>query len=509
MTEDEERNLTIMNVKDLRLDKKNFRIDFSKVKNANDLDKLLFEEEEIMEMAQSIVSANGLYPHESLIAVNENGKNIVIEGNRRVLAIRCLLDISMVPLEYRNAFEKKIGKVSDDLKEKISKVNVVFMNREDALRIVAEKHSDISYRKWSLLSQWRFMREQYYKLGSDIKKTIEFLNPERTTDVLNGIKFINLIEYVRGLNYWDEMGLREEIEKNRLEPTRLTRALGYIEVVNSLNLSFDDKFEVTRKPGIDKDVFDWVLFNFTKSALIDSDEWAKINTRSSKEEIVGRINSWYEEYLRTHPKVRNNTDDTHKIPENGGKGSGTPQKEEMEPSTHTKTSKTPSRNDIMATTVKLPKYFEDIKCNIGDQRLRRLSDELKILSASKNNNIEKLQAAGVMLIRALLESSLYYKLENSGKLSDYMQWNSKNGQKGPSDENLKGLISYVIDHTDEIFKKEYAKEAKRVLNQVLRNDLEYMNSIVHGKWIDPSLERIEALAGDMRDLFKKILSGEV
>jgi len=511
MTEDEEKNLTIVDVKDLRLDKKNFRIDFSRVKNEHDIEKLLFGEEEIMEMAQSIVSANGLYPHESLIATKEDGKNIVLEGNRRVLAIRCLLDPSLVPLEYRGEFEKKIGNISEDLKKNISKVNVVFMNREDALKIVADKHSDISYKKWSLLSQWRFIRDQYRNLGLDINKTIDFLSPERPTDVSNGIKFINLIEYVRGLKFWDEQELRAEIEKNRLEPTRLTRALGYTEVINSLNLSFNGRFEVVTKTGVDKEAFDWVLFNFTKSALIDSEEWAKINTRSSKEEIVRLIKSWYDDYSRTHPNVATNKDSNQEIPENGGKGPGTQQKEEKKGTPHNGDSKMPEQNKPRAKNKKPSVYFEDLTCNIGNNRLIELSTELKALSnlKYKNNNVEKLPAAAVMLIRALLESSLYYKIDNRGKLTDYKKWISKNRQNGSSYETLNGLVSYAIDHADEIFKKEYADKAKSVLNQVHRNDLDYMNSIVHGNWQDPTPERIQTLAGNLRELFNKILSGEV
>jgi len=512
MTEDKENNSTRVNVKDLYLDKKNYRIDFNRVKNKHDIEKLLFEEEGIMEIAQSIVSANGLYPHESLIAIKEDGKNIVLEGNRRVLAIRCLLDPSLVPLEYRGEFEKKIGNISEELKKKISKVNVVFMHREDALKIIADKHSDTSYKKWSLLSQWRFIRDQYRNFGYDINKTINFLKPERPTDVSNGIKFINLIEYVRGLKFWDEQKLRAEIDKNRLEPTRLTRALGYTEVVNSLNLSFIDRFEVVTKTGVDKEAFNWVLFNFTKSALIDSEEGARINTRSSKEDIVGWIKSWYDEYSRMASNVANNKESIQGIPETGEKDPGTQQKEEKKPTSHNGDPKLPDQNKFRAKNKKPSVYFEDLTCNIGNNRLIELSIELKALSnlKYKNNNLEKLPAATVMLIRALLESSLYYKIDNSGKLSDYKkQGNSNYRQKGSSYETLNGLISYAIDHADEIFKKEYTDKAKSVLNDVLRNHLNYMNSIVHGNWQDPTPERIQTLAGNLRELFNKILSGEV
>lgn len=483
---DEESNLTTIDVTDLHLDRKNFRIDYSKIKNDDDLNKLLFQEEKIMEMAQSIVSRNGLYPHEFMIVVKENGKNIVMEGNRRVLSIRCLLDDSFVPLEYRNEFKKTVGEVNDNLKKKISKVRVVFMKRDDALKIVADKHSDISYRKWSLLSQWRFMREQFFKFGLDLDKTIEFLDPERPADVPNGIKSINLIDYVRGLKFWDESRLRGDIEKNRLEPTRLTRALGYTDVINALHLSFNDKFGVVIQSEIEREAFDWVLFNFTKSALIDSDDWAKINTRSSKDEIVSLIESWYREY--SEKNKNNQTDSTVgenvKEPDNS--------KKKVEPEKKKDEWETTQESDLGNKKAKGKnpvRYFSDLKCMVENQRLKRLTKELTKITMTQ------FPAAAIMLTRSLLESALIYQIEKKNLKNEYYTYKGKDG--------LKKILNFSIKSKDQLFKDPKSANGLEYLETSKYKD--FMDDIVHNKWIDPTDSDIASIAGKIRELLKVIL----
>jgi hypothetical protein len=46
---------------------------------------------DVLELVQSI-TASGFFPHEALIVAEEKGKKIVIEGNRRLAAVKVLLN---------------------------------------------------------------------------------------------------------------------------------------------------------------------------------------------------------------------------------------------------------------------------------------------------------------------------------------------------------------------------------------------------------------------------------
>ena len=127
-------NLSVVDIDDLLLNRENFRIHYITARDEADVVRRLFQEEKIVEMANDIVSYGGLYPHENLLAVRENGKIIVLEGNRRTLAIKCLLNLSLVPEEFRQEFTEKTGELSDEFKSNVRKVSVAFVpSRQEAL----------------------------------------------------------------------------------------------------------------------------------------------------------------------------------------------------------------------------------------------------------------------------------------------------------------------------------------------------------------------------------------
>lgn len=81
----------IVAVTNLSLDPKNFRIPATASPlGPRDLIADLVEQENAYGLARDIVE-QGYFPTESLIVVVEDGKNIVVEGNRRLAALKCLI----------------------------------------------------------------------------------------------------------------------------------------------------------------------------------------------------------------------------------------------------------------------------------------------------------------------------------------------------------------------------------------------------------------------------------
>src|SRR5437762_12497596 len=60
----------------------------------SELLKLLWEQMSVDELAMSI-AASGYFQHEPLFVSKEHGKLIVIEGNRRLAAVKLLLDATL------------------------------------------------------------------------------------------------------------------------------------------------------------------------------------------------------------------------------------------------------------------------------------------------------------------------------------------------------------------------------------------------------------------------------
>jgi ParB-like nuclease domain. len=79
-----------LSVVSLQLDKKNPRLGRETSAQApGEIVKYLFENDKAMEVAESI-ARRGFFPNEPLLAIEEGGKYIVVEGNRRLAALKAL-----------------------------------------------------------------------------------------------------------------------------------------------------------------------------------------------------------------------------------------------------------------------------------------------------------------------------------------------------------------------------------------------------------------------------------
>lgn len=86
-------NVVLTKISDLHFDYENPRLAEYGINEATPEDeilKILWEAMDVRELVQSI-SASGFFSHEALIVAKEDGRNIVIERNRRLAAVKVLL----------------------------------------------------------------------------------------------------------------------------------------------------------------------------------------------------------------------------------------------------------------------------------------------------------------------------------------------------------------------------------------------------------------------------------
>lgn len=479
-------------IDDLKLDMDNFRIERGVYHDWKEVMLGLFEEEEIIEMAEDIISSGGLNPHENLLAVREGNSNIVLEGNRRLLAIKCILNPDIVPESYRTEFKKIASRADEDLKSKISTVKVVFMeSREAAKPYIVAKHSGLSTKQWSLISQWRFVKTEYDLHNRDLNATIADLNMDKSK-AITSIKYSNLIEYIRTIGYWDDEGLRSAINKNRLQPTKMTWSLGYKDVNTELGLLYDEHYEIRHSTDFSKEKFDIILFKFAKAALIDNSE-DEIDTRRPIEETLNLIRGWKAVYDQQHPSsILPSTSESN----NTGSGtSGTSAQSNDSQSGQSSPGSSPSNQPNISRQKKhrKAKYFGKLECRINEPRLDLLSDEISRLP------VKTYPAAAVFLTRALIESSLLYLIKTKGMLPQLKkQCQNKCG--------LDEVINFTITNSARLFNDPTMANPLRFL-QGTGGHRVYMNDVVHGNWVDPTPAAVEAIAGDVRELVQAILNG--
>ena len=95
---------------------------------------ILWDAMDIMELVQSI-SASGFIKHEALIVATENGRDVVIEGNRRLAAVKVLRDPRIAA---ENGWS--VPKLSVAARKQLDTLPAIRASREESWRYLGFKH---------------------------------------------------------------------------------------------------------------------------------------------------------------------------------------------------------------------------------------------------------------------------------------------------------------------------------------------------------------------------------
>lgn len=153
-------------VEKLFLDDKNVRL--GKVHDSqSEIINDLFINESAMDILENI-SQNGYFPDEPPVVVKENGKFIVLEGNRRAASLKAMIDPSIVPKRYISRVKKLM---QHQIPIKTVHVHVA-TSRDEAMEYLAAKHTKTTRKPWSALRRAYFYYAQKIN-GLSIPKLIE------------------------------------------------------------------------------------------------------------------------------------------------------------------------------------------------------------------------------------------------------------------------------------------------------------------------------------------------
>lgn len=143
----------------LSLDPKNPRLpEFGHNPSERELVAALVEHEDVYELAKSITDRGGLYPSERLVAVKEGEDTVIVEGNRRLAALKLLESPDLAPDAKIKAFSVLKAQIPP---QNVEKVDVVLApSREAAAPLISDRHTGTAQRKWLRVQQAKFIRTQ-------------------------------------------------------------------------------------------------------------------------------------------------------------------------------------------------------------------------------------------------------------------------------------------------------------------------------------------------------------
>ncbi len=475
-----ESQLTVTN---LLLDPHNSRIPYSGENlSQRDLIADLVQNEKVHELAKSIVE-NGYYPIEALIIVEEHKRKYVVEGNRRLAALKLLLSPESA---HDQVWERRFRALSNRIDSKaIRKVKVIRApSREDAAPIIMSRHTLNQIESWSPLMQAKFYRNLVER-GLTVDDIAEQYHLQ-TSEITGELQRHTMYSIACVLDLPDNVA-RKVHNPREFPITNLDRLLDYPKANLFLGITFDENKNLVGiikvnefKKGYTKIIIDIATGNIHSRK--------KLNTTAEMDEYLASFG-----------------DCTPDLSKNGHFTAEILLKEAIKQ----KTTRKPATAQKKQQTKTIPRALipGSFPCDVNNQRVNDVFKELQKLHVAKFPN-----AVGLMF-RSLLEMSLGYYLDRTGHLSKLTAKEQEKREKKdyslPRDwhPTLTKMLQYVVDKDTNIISNTNLLQALRKLISQKHDllSIDTLNLFVHNQHFYLNEETLRTFWSQLQGLFEIIL----
>jgi len=276
-------------IRELLLDAKNPRfVDLADTSQSGIIAYLL-KNEEVIELARSISAYGGLMPGEFPLVCIEDDNKIVVEGNRRLCALKVLLSPNLAPTEYRAS----VPVLAKNARTELNRIQVhVIGSREQAQIVLGTRHIT-GVKTWPSISKFIFFAN-HFESGKTIEQ-IELLTGVKRSQVTAALKKHYFLQYILSLDCWSEVEKQNLINYTSLHRIGVDRILRIFQTegASKLKLSYNTQFKpVSELPQFGK-IVEYIVRR-SLNLLPDKDP---LSTRNTFSDIEDDVKEWIPEVI--------------------------------------------------------------------------------------------------------------------------------------------------------------------------------------------------------------------
>ncbi|MFA7282663.1 MAG: hypothetical protein WC100_21455 [Sterolibacterium sp.] len=459
--------------KKLLLDTQNPRIEVDSGSSQDEIRLKLLELEDVLDLARGIERNGGLFYGERIICVEEGNKYVVLEGNRRVAACQMLLNPALVPANYKNRFPA----VSAETKDRIRSIPAdVSPSRAAAEPILTKRHTEQGPKPWSPVAK---MRRAVRLLGTHSVDEVARVQGTSAAQVRKLVRPYRLLKFALDLNCWTP-GERRVLEDEKLKTNPYTRFFTLADTKAALQIRFDDEQNIisARPSAKFKKEMERVARDFLLPDPANGGK-PRCDTRTDPKQYFAA--------LLQADNGKTSTRTSAKAPahvpasaSSAGKPTGAP--------------------PGAATQPQAPKasvFFENMRCHVQDDVLLKLTNEITAVSHTK------MPVAASLLLRALFECALVYRIRKAKKWGELMK--VKNAKTPGRDPTLSDLISFASVFANGVFAEQ--NMCKALASGTTKTAKNYLDSMTHLKFQEADPPTLVSVANNIRAIIKYILDG--
>jgi hypothetical protein len=179
--------------------------------------RVLKDQMDVEEVAMSI-AASGYWDHEPLFVVTEKGKDVVIEGNRRLAAVKLLRD----PKLREKVKATRLPKISEKARDALKRLPVIRVKkRQDVWQYLGFKHVN-GPAKWSSYAKAQYIAFVRNSTGESLQSIADQIGDQHNS-VQRLYRALMVIEQAER----EKVYSRKFLYKKRLAFSHLTTGLDY------------------------------------------------------------------------------------------------------------------------------------------------------------------------------------------------------------------------------------------------------------------------------------------
>lgn len=435
-----------LSVTTLHLDEKNPRLgQETKGRSPREIIQYLFDHDKALEVADSIVT-RGYFANEPLLAIPDGRNYVVVEGNRRLAALKALKEPGLLSGSNGRAIERLASQADT---EAISKVPVVIApNRRATDRLLAGRHIGTPVRAWRAENRANFILS---KLGEGYSNDqlleqlgfkFQDIQAARQTMAITGVTY--------SLNLPDE--IRTEIDNRRVKLFSTLERV-FDSSVGRMFLKVEPDPEHGFRGTTTKKQFLRAFTHLVTDIVLGNESSRTLNTNKNIRDYFEKRNR---EAIAVSKKGRFFPEDII---------------QKRRPAAYKKVPPRKKGKQISQTV--LPK---DFKVHVGNDRLVDIRRELTRLKRSDFPN------AGTVLLRVFLELAIKDYLERTGRLEE-MTKELERENKLPRNgvPSMTDLVKEITSVAQEQMNKRDAQKVERALRRdpAAAFSLGDLNTFVH------------------------------
>lgn len=406
------------------------------------------------------IAGQGFFPTETLLGVRDGDQVVIIEGNRRLAALKLLINPELAPQTFLEKFRRLSEKVTPTV---VAKVQVsIAPSREAATPILLSRHTAQQIQSWKRPMQARFYR-QLLERGLTPEDLVQSYGVT-VGQIQDWIRADAVYRLACSLDFPE--AVKEKVQNNREFPlSNLERLVESQQVREFLMLRPDAKE---------------VLISSAKPAA-----FLKAFRRIVADVATGKIDSRQTNDAHDIEKYLRGIADVRPSGKAGGKFSIRDHLSQTDKPTPVLNTKVSVRRKAPSSPSAIP---AGLRCFSSDSRVSDIFYELRKLHLDRNPN------ASAVLLRLLLEFSVSDYLDRSGKIAPLLELYRKRDGKGPDwYPSLRQLMEHLLTLDIGLQPLEIKALRKFVQTKGQNNTLDALDAFVHNRKVDPTEAEVRAI----------------